>query len=293
MHKINTHDTDIHALSGIRTHDLSVRAGEDSSYSASTNYEALHALLFSSLLISPNILLSILNTVTQSSLNVTDQVSNPSKATRKYVKSESFKSKGYTKKQGLLASCFKLASCWAYSSILKMWAIWSSETSVEFQRTTRRHIPEDRTLQYTEIFSCAQPSHGWFAKPTFRRPDLSPSSGSVQVYIYPDDGGRVNVRNARFLIQSWRNWSPEKQSLGIQIKFANTLNCKWKWRADCELRTFSLSTSIGVLLSWSVSPLLILKEPLLGVKAEKQSAKWRRHGNAFVQEAREKAPWLL
>jgi hypothetical protein len=33
------------------------------------------------------------------------------------------------------------------SSILKMEAIFSSETSVETQRTTRRHIPEDDTLQ--------------------------------------------------------------------------------------------------------------------------------------------------
>jgi hypothetical protein len=30
-HRINAHNTDIHALSGIRTHDLSVRASEDSS----------------------------------------------------------------------------------------------------------------------------------------------------------------------------------------------------------------------------------------------------------------------
>jgi hypothetical protein len=28
-----------------------------------------------------------------------------------------------------------------------MKAIFSSETSVDFQRTTRRYIPEDRTLQ--------------------------------------------------------------------------------------------------------------------------------------------------
>jgi hypothetical protein len=30
-HRINAHNTDIHALSGIRTHDPSVRASEDSS----------------------------------------------------------------------------------------------------------------------------------------------------------------------------------------------------------------------------------------------------------------------
>jgi hypothetical protein len=42
--------------------------------------------------------------------------------------------------------CFTLVSCLAYSSILKMETIFSSETSVHFQRTTRRYVPEDRTL---------------------------------------------------------------------------------------------------------------------------------------------------
>jgi hypothetical protein len=38
------------------------------------------------------------------------------------------------------------ASCSAYSSTLKMEAMCSSETSADFQRTTRRYIPEDSTL---------------------------------------------------------------------------------------------------------------------------------------------------
>jgi hypothetical protein len=41
---------------------------------------------------------------------------------------------------------FTLVSCSTYSSILNMEAICSSETSVDFQWTTRRYIPEDRTL---------------------------------------------------------------------------------------------------------------------------------------------------
>jgi hypothetical protein len=45
-----------------------------------------------------------------------------------------------------LQSAFTLVSCSAYSSILKMEAKCSSETSVDFQRTTRRRIPEGRTL---------------------------------------------------------------------------------------------------------------------------------------------------
>jgi hypothetical protein len=39
-----------------------------------------------------------------------------------------------------------MVSCSAYSSTLKMEATCFSETSVDFQRTTRRYITEDRTL---------------------------------------------------------------------------------------------------------------------------------------------------
>jgi hypothetical protein len=44
------------------------------------------------------------------------------------------------------ATRFMLVSCLAYSSTVKIEATCSSETSVEFHRTTRRYIPEDRTL---------------------------------------------------------------------------------------------------------------------------------------------------
>jgi hypothetical protein len=46
----------------------------------------------------------------------------------------------------LLATCFTLVSCSASSSALKMEAICSFESYVDFHRTTRRCIPEDRTL---------------------------------------------------------------------------------------------------------------------------------------------------
>jgi hypothetical protein len=42
-------------------------------------------------------------------------------------------------------SCFLLVACLAYSSILRMEAVHSFETSVNFYRNTRRHIPEDCT----------------------------------------------------------------------------------------------------------------------------------------------------
>jgi hypothetical protein len=46
-------------------------------------------------------------------------------------------------------------ACWfaePISSTLMMEAMCSSETSVETQRTTRRHIPEDDTLQFSFSF---------------------------------------------------------------------------------------------------------------------------------------------
>jgi hypothetical protein len=46
-----------------------------------------------------------------------------------------------------LATCFMLVSYLAYSSTLKMEATCSSETSVDFQRITRRYIPEERALR--------------------------------------------------------------------------------------------------------------------------------------------------
>jgi hypothetical protein len=53
-------------------------------------------------------------------------------------------------------SACHLLACWfaePISSILKTEAIYSSETSVETQRTTRRHIPEDDTLQLINNFN--------------------------------------------------------------------------------------------------------------------------------------------
>jgi hypothetical protein len=53
-----------------------------------------------------------------------------------------------------LPPVFTLVSCSAYSSTLKMEVICSSETLVDFLRTTRRYIPEDSSLQ----------SRSWFQK---------------------------------------------------------------------------------------------------------------------------------
>jgi hypothetical protein len=40
-----------------------------------------------------------------------------------------------------LAACLLLVSCLAYASALKVEATYSSETSVDFQRTTQRYNP--------------------------------------------------------------------------------------------------------------------------------------------------------
>jgi hypothetical protein len=53
---------------------------------------------------------------------------------------------------GLFATRFMLVSYLAYSSNLKIKTTCSSENSTEFQRTTRRYIPEDKTLQILFMF---------------------------------------------------------------------------------------------------------------------------------------------
>jgi hypothetical protein len=67
--------------------------------------------------------------------NVKDRL----KGTKKFFQQISFV-------QALLATCFTLVSCLAYSSTLMMEATCFPETSTDFQRITLRYIPEDRTL---------------------------------------------------------------------------------------------------------------------------------------------------
>jgi hypothetical protein len=51
-----------------------------------------------------------------------------------------------------LLPAFTLLSCSAYSLVLKMEAIGCSETSVDFQQTTWRYMPEDSTLNKTRCW---------------------------------------------------------------------------------------------------------------------------------------------
>jgi ribosomal protein L23 len=52
-----------------------------------------------------------------------------------------------SQREKLLATCFTLASCLTCSSNLKMEAKCSSATLVDYHRTMRCYIPEERTLQ--------------------------------------------------------------------------------------------------------------------------------------------------
>jgi hypothetical protein len=51
-----------------------------------------------------------------------------------------------------LPSAFTLVSCSAYSSTLKMEAIYFSKMLVDFQYTVQRYIPEDSTLCNIKLF---------------------------------------------------------------------------------------------------------------------------------------------
>jgi hypothetical protein len=52
-------------------------------------------------------------------------------------------------KKVISKACFTLVSCLAYSSTLKMEATCSPGTSVDFQRTTRRHVISQKTELFT------------------------------------------------------------------------------------------------------------------------------------------------
>jgi hypothetical protein len=56
--------------------------------------------------------------------------------------------------KAFLATCFVLVSCLVYSLILKMKAIYSSETSINFQRTTR--VISQKTVFFKLYRVCTQ-----------------------------------------------------------------------------------------------------------------------------------------
>jgi hypothetical protein len=79
-----------------------------------------------------------------------------------------------------------LGASLAYTSTLKMEVVRSSETSVNFYQTTRRHIPEDSSV------------HG------HRHDSLRVLNASCWFLVgynyYPEDGGSIFLRNVEKLI---------------------------------------------------------------------------------------------
>jgi hypothetical protein len=55
-----------------------------------------------------------------------------------------------------LSAFFMFFSVFAYSSVLKIKAACSSETTVEFQGATRRHVLENKTLDTTTALRISQ-----------------------------------------------------------------------------------------------------------------------------------------
>jgi hypothetical protein len=55
-----------------------------------------------------------------------------------------------SKSKSRCCAFFRRVSCLAYSSTLKMEAMFSSETLVDFHRTERRHVSENSTIHCNE-----------------------------------------------------------------------------------------------------------------------------------------------
>jgi hypothetical protein len=88
-----------------------------------------------------------------------------------------------------------LVSCLAYSSTMNMETICSSQTSVDFQRTTTRYIPRGRTLQNHRRENLKSYS---LTSSTIRVAGLPPGLKLVLflgVFFDPEDGGEMFLRN--------------------------------------------------------------------------------------------------
>jgi hypothetical protein len=77
-----------------------------------------------------------------------------------------------------------LVSYLDYSSTLKIEATCSSETSVHFQRTTRRCIPEDRTLQNSHTGNLVNHTGLFFRKVAYSMYDVTPEMFETDNKMY-------------------------------------------------------------------------------------------------------------
>jgi hypothetical protein len=98
-------------------------------------------------------------------------------------------------------SAFTLVSCSAYSSTLKIEAAYSSETSVDFQRTARRYILEDRSLNKNIYFHRTQSvlifigAEAFKNLASFMKPQISLPFGNDK----PFNVNKYNVNSAIFI----------------------------------------------------------------------------------------------
>jgi hypothetical protein len=119
--------------------------------------------------------------------------------------SSGLKNKPSNKPAGLcLPPALTLVSCSAYFSTLNMEAKCCSETSVDFQRTTRRYIPEDvlflttavRILALKMEAVCCSETSTKFRRTTRR---YNPEDGTLHNHrceiLDPEDGGNLLLRN--------------------------------------------------------------------------------------------------
>jgi hypothetical protein len=86
-------------------------------------------------------------------------------------------------------------SCLAYSLTLKTEAMCSSETSADFQRTTRRYIPEGRTLHLNDFWILyIVPIFLQYEASTVLKWDDLNSVNACQCYVFwPVHGGQDEI----------------------------------------------------------------------------------------------------
>jgi hypothetical protein len=120
-------------------------------------------------------------------------------------------------------------SCLASSSTLKLEATYSAETSIDFQLTTRRYIPEDRTLHNhhsSPMIWCRQ-VHNLRTKQNSR--------DKINVVIISDNRSKINVKLSLCLI-SWAARSEDVVRNGGMAPEFFYLSTRQRWKISLTPR---------------------------------------------------------
>jgi hypothetical protein len=159
------------------------------------------------------------------------------------------------------AVCFILISYLAYSSLLKTERIFSSETMINFNRTTRHYIPEDNTLEWSKMLLqtvaffvfVTTKRWGWHYG-TIHCP--SPWSGvcACKTITGYDKNSFFYHSNACYI----RQFMKPCKSLSVIFTFFNNKNCKCP--VMCSANSRSVSVVLLSMMShfWATSCLLLL-----------------------------------